>query len=252
MSRYQHEPKNLRTTPLMPKGKIKAQPSEDHRAALPPLPTVVLLAAVVLSLFTIATVPATTASATAQTTDPVPVWECPVKPRPTDPPRKTLSRYGLYRDNGSGGEYNGGGWHKGTDISFETVGANGKKVYVGGTPVVAVEGGNAQVGTRNTKLGGWHFILHADSGNVYYYAHLESRPYDSLFTQAEKNKWAASFSDNNPNNDIKYAYRRVEAGSQASTLGMTGNASENHLHFEYRMGAVRNNLDPQPLIDEHC
>ena len=236
----------------MPKGKIKAQPSEDHRAALPPLPTVVLLAAAVLSLFTLATVPATTASATAQTTDPVPVWECPVKPRPTDPPRITLSHYGLYRDNGSGGEYNGGGWHKGVDIAFKKYDDDGRPDYVGGTPIIAVEGGNAQVGTRNTKLGGWHFILHADSGNVYYYAHLESRPYDSLFTQAEKDKWAASFSDNNPNNDIKYAYRRVEAGSQASTLGMTGNASENHLHFEYRMGAVRNNLDPQPLIDEHC
>jgi len=251
MSRYQHEPKNLRTTPLMPKGKIKAQPSEDHRAALPPLPTVVLLAAAVLSLFTLATVPATTASATAQTTDPVPVWECPVKPRPTDPPRITLSRYGLYRDNGSGGEYNGGGWHKGTDIAFPGD-SDEDEAYVAGTPVVAVEGGNAQVGTRNTQFGGWHFILHADSGNVYYYAHLQSRPYDSRFTQAEKNRWAASFKDNDPNNDIKYAYTRVEAGSVASGLGDTGNAREAHLHFEYRMGAVRNNLDPQPLIDEHC
>lgn len=245
MSRYQHEPKHHRTTPQTPKGKIETKASEAQRTAPPPLPTAVLLAVVALSLFTLATVPATTASATVQTTDPVPVWECPVKPRPTDPPRKTISSYGLYRDNGSGGEYNGGGWHQGTDIAFKTYDDDGQPDYVGGTPVVAVEGGNAEITTDPTDVGGWWFRLFADSGNVYYYAHLESRPYDSYFTQEQKNQWAATKKN-------ERATTRVEAGSLASTLGMTGSASENHLHFEYRMGAERNNLDPQPLIDAHC
>jgi murein DD-endopeptidase MepM/ murein hydrolase activator NlpD len=103
------------------------------------------------------------------------------------------------------GPREGGGFHWGIDLVAPT-----------GTPVVAVRPGS--LWHQPDPNGGNALYLFADDGNVYYYAHLD--------------QYAG------PDGP-------VAAGDVVGTVGMTGNASIPHLHFETRLGGV-NGDRPNP------
>lgn len=90
------------------------------------------------------------------------------------------------------------------------------------TPVVAVE--NGTVTQKDNSLGGVTLYLQGDSGNRYYYAHLQAR--------------AAMTADG-----------RVEAGAVLGTVGNSGNAAgtPTHLHFEVKPGGGAS-VNPYPLL----
>ena len=115
-----------------------------------------------------------------------------------------------------GAPRSGGRSHMGTDIMASR-----------GTPSYAYEDG---VITRlnSSSLGGISLYMRGDSGNEYYYTHL--------------NGYAAGAS----------AGRRVSAGTLIAYVGDTGNAAGMpHLHFEVRPGGG-SNVNPYPYVLRAC
>ena len=104
-----------------------------------------------------------------------------------------------------GAARSGGRRHKGVDV-----------MAARGTPVVAVEDGVIRR-MRNGGLGGITVWLVGDSGDEYYYAHLDG--------------WAPGLS----------VGQEVTTGEALGTVGTTGNSPEHipHLHWEYHPGGYR-------------
>jgi murein DD-endopeptidase MepM/ murein hydrolase activator NlpD len=91
-----------------------------------------------------------------------------------------------------------------------------------GTPVYAPVGGT--VTDTFDAAGGQAFNLAGDDGNFYYGAHL------SRFGAAG----------------------RVSAGTVVGYVGMTGNASIPHLHFEIHLGGRGNPVNPYATLIKYC
>jgi murein DD-endopeptidase MepM/ murein hydrolase activator NlpD len=126
---------------------------------------------------------------------------------PVGTPRSYSDTYGAPRS--------GGRVHLGVDILAPT-----------GTPIYAYEDG---VVTRmdSNSLGGITLYLDGDSGNLYYYAHL--------------NGYVSGISTG----------QSVTAGQQIAYVGMTGNAPIPHLHWEVMPGGG-SNVNPYPYALEAC
>ena len=101
-------------------------------------------------------------------------------------------------------------------------------IAVRGTPLVALEAGTV-FRMRNGGLGGVTVWLRSETGDEYYYAHLDA--------------WAPGIGVGSD----------VAAGAALGTVGNTGNARYTvpHLHFEYHPdgGAA---VNPYPLVAELC
>lgn len=125
---------------------------------------------------------------------------------PVGTPRSYSDTYGAPRS--------GGRVHMGVDILAPT-----------GTPAYAYEDG---VITRmdGNSLGGITLYLDGDSGNLYYYAHL--------------NGYVSGYGPGD----------RVTAGEHVAYVGMTGNAPIPHLHWEVMPGGT--NVNPYPYAYEAC
>ena len=187
--------------------------------------TTLLIAIAAISIFAVTTVPTT-----AQATDPASTWVCPVKPATGDR-REILSAFGVYRPNGKLDKddriietYNGGGWHKGIDISIYR-----EERVISGTPIVAVENGVMERNESITGAGGWWTRLRADSGNFYYFAHMLQKAIH------KDDSW-------------------VEAGTIIGYVGKTGNATRTpyHLHFTFGLGGETNYINPIRYINMYC
>lgn len=105
----------------------------------------------------------------------------------------------------------GGRSHQGVDM-----------MSPGGTPLVAVESGS--VTFKTNALGGNVVWLSGASGTAYYYAHLSA--------------WEGSS-------------RAVSQGEVVGYVGMTGNTSANHLHFEVHPGGG-SAVNPYPYVRAVC
>jgi murein DD-endopeptidase MepM/ murein hydrolase activator NlpD len=116
-----------------------------------------------------------------------------------------------------GAPRSGGRFHQGVDM-----------LAARGTPVVAVEAGSVKR-LSTSSLGGITVWLRGDSGDEFYYAHLDS--------------WAPGLATG----------QRVVPGSALGTVGTTGNAPENvpHLHWEYHPGGG-GAVNPTPLARSLC
>lgn len=134
-----------------------------------------------------------------------PDWVCPV-----------AGPFTHYRDWRAPRAY--GGWHKGNDLFAPRR-----------TPLVATESG--WVIHKFNRVGGNSVHITADSGNYYYYTHLDS--YDNVGPAG--GHW-------------------LEAGTVVGYLGNTGNAitTPPHLHFEFHLGGKGNYVDPYPYIRSNC
>lgn len=109
----------------------------------------------------------------------------------------------------------GGRTHKGVDM-----------LAAYGTPLVAIESGF--IWSPNwSSAGGLGLYIRADSGDIWYYAHLSS--------------FAAGVVDG----------LRVEAGQRVGYVGTSGNATVPHLHLGWQPdgGAYAN---PYPIVKELC
>lgn len=97
-----------------------------------------------------------------------------------------------------------------------------------GTPVVAIETGSIQTLT-NSSLGGISIYVRGNSGDVYFYTHLDG--YVSGLSTGQA----------------------VSAGQAIGFVGSTGNASYSapHLHFEYHPGGG-GAVNPTPLVAGLC
>ncbi|NND75178.1 MAG: M23 family metallopeptidase [Ilumatobacter sp.] len=103
-----------------------------------------------------------------------------------------------------GAKRSGGRRHKGVDMIAER-----------GTPIVAVQAGDATF--KQSRLGGNAVWLITESGNKFYYAHLDG---------------------------FEGSSREVVAGEVIGYVGSTGNARGPHLHFETHFdGSVGNPYD---------
>ncbi len=103
----------------------------------------------------------------------------------------------------------GGGFHYGIDMMSAV-----------GTPLVAVKAGTFF--TMSGGAGGNELYLNADDGNTYFYAHLS---------------------------DYAGGPRAVVQGEVVGWVGMTGNTSGPHLHFEIRIGGPNGQkVDPYPTL----
>jgi murein DD-endopeptidase MepM/ murein hydrolase activator NlpD len=96
------------------------------------------------------------------------------------------------------------------------------------TPLVAIEAGTIHR-MRNGGLGGITVWLRGDSGDHFYYAHLEA--------------WAEGL----------YVGQRVLTGELIGYMGTSGNAPDYipHLHFEYHPGGGAA-INPYPLVKGLC
>ncbi len=90
-----------------------------------------------------------------------------------------------------------------------------------GTPVLAVRDGDAEF--KQSRLGGKSIWLVANTGERFYYAHLDA--------------WEGSS-------------RTVAAGEVIGYVGQTGNARGNHLHFETRLGDTA--VNPYSSVRAAC
>ncbi len=116
-----------------------------------------------------------------------------------------------------GAPRSGGRFHEGVDI-----------IAVRGTPVVAVESGTVKR-MGNGGLGGITVWLRGDSGDEYYYAHLDG--------------WASGLA----------VGQHLPAGGLLGYVGNTGNAAYTvtHLHFEFHPGGG-GAVNPYPLAASLC
>ena len=134
-----------------------------------------------------------------------PNWVCPV-----------AGPFTHYKDWRAPRAY--GGWHKGNDL----FGARG-------TPLVATESG--WVVHKYNSVGGDSVHITADSGNYYYYTHLEG--YANVGPPG--GHW-------------------LEAGTLVGYMGNSGNARTTpvHLHFEFHQGGKGNYVNPYPYVRANC
>lgn len=115
-----------------------------------------------------------------------------------------------------GAPRSGGRRHKGTDI-----------MSTRGTPIYAYESGSI-TRTNNSRVGGISIYLRGDSGNLYYYTHLQG--------------YVSGLS----------AGQRVGVGQHIAFNGDTGNArGMPHLHFEVMPGGG-GNVNPYPYVRRAC
>ena len=93
--------------------------------------------------------------------------------------------------------------------------------------------------------GGFSAFLRADSGNMYYYTHLEIHPEED-----DKNDWPIQ--NEGTEDETKGGW--IPAGARVGSMGDSGNAEGTgvHLHFEFRLGAQRNYIDPLPYVSRYC
>ena len=134
-----------------------------------------------------------------------PDWVCPV-----------AGYFTHYKDWRAPRAY--GGWHKGNDLFAER-----------NTPLVSTESG--WVVHKWNRVGGLSAHITADSGNYYYYTHLES--YENR--GPAEGHWLA-------------------AGTVVGYMGNSGNAITTpvHLHFEFHQGGKGNYVNPYPYIRRNC
>lgn len=116
-----------------------------------------------------------------------------------------------------GAPRSGGRSHKGVDM-----------IAAKGTPLVAIESGTIRK-MGNGGLGGITVYLTGNSGDVYYYAHL--------------NAWADGLS----------VGQSVSVGELIGYVGNSGNAqyTVSHLHFEYKPSGG-SSINPYPLVAGLC
>ncbi len=116
-----------------------------------------------------------------------------------------------------GAPRSGGRTHEGVDMMAERW-----------THVVAIESGTIYQ-LKEGGLGGTTIWLHSDSGDSYYYAHLEA--------------WADGLAKG----------QHVDAGELIGYVGTSGNAPDwlPHLHFEYHPG-LGPAVDPYTLVKSLC
>jgi len=116
-----------------------------------------------------------------------------------------------------GAPRSGGRTHKGVDMSAAR-----------GTPLVAMETGRISR-LSNSSLGGLSVYLQGNSGDIYYYAHMDS--------------WAEGLAGG----------QRVSAGDLLGTVGTTGNAPSwiPHLHLGWKPGGG-DWANPYPMVNELC
>lgn len=98
-----------------------------------------------------------------------------------------------------------------------------------GTPLVAIESGIIRSLRYNTSIGGNSIWLRGDSGDEFYYAHLDAHAPGLKVGQ------------------------RVSVGEFVGTVGTTGNAPSHipHLHFEFHPNGG-SAAKPHPMINELC
>jgi murein DD-endopeptidase MepM/ murein hydrolase activator NlpD len=186
--------------------------------------TAVTEAEVVPMSTTTTTVPPTTTATTtvAESADSIVTTEPPPTTTTTVPEPSQASRVCPVDGASSfsdtwGAPRSGGRVHTGVDISASR-----------GTPLVAIESGRISR-LANGSLGGISLYLHGNSGDVYYYAHLDA--------------WA----------DGLAAGQKVEAGDPVGIVGTTGNSPSwaPHLHLGWRPGGG-DLANPYPMINSLC
>jgi septal ring factor EnvC (AmiA/AmiB activator) len=116
-----------------------------------------------------------------------------------------------------GAPRSGGRAHRGVDM-----------MSARGTPLVAIEAGSI-LRLSSSSLGGITLYLKGNSGDVYYYAHMDA--------------YAPGMSSG----------LAVTAGQNVGTVGSSGNAaySAPHLHFEFHPGGG-GAVNPTPLVRSLC
>ena len=176
-----------------------------------------------MALFIQTSVPAKAQTTAAQATQPIPQWQCPVSGYVYE----GLSKWLLY-----GYPRSSGGWHRGLDIP-------GKR----NADLVAME--NGEVEGFWDETGGWSAFLQADSGNMYYYTHLNIDPRED-----PENEWPTQ--NEGTEDETKGGW--ISAGARVGSMGDSGNALGTgvHLHFDFRLGAKRNYIDPLPYVSRYC
>ncbi len=176
----------------------QAAGSSDNGAAAPAQP---------------AAAPAAPAAPADPAPEPAPPPQAPAPPSggvacPIGSPRNYSDTWGAGRS--------GGRSHKGTDILAPR-----------GTPIYAYENGTITRMNSN-RLGGISLYLQGDSGNVYYYTHLQG--------------YVGGLSPG----------QRVSVGQHIAFNGDTGNArGVPHLHFEVMPGGG-GSVNPYPYVQRAC
>jgi murein DD-endopeptidase MepM/ murein hydrolase activator NlpD len=151
--------------------------------------------------------PDTTTTAPAAPTTTVPPQPAGTRVCPVDGATTFTDSWGAPRP--------GGRTHTGTDLLASE-----------GTPLVAIEAGFIQSPSWHSA-GGLGLYIRADSGDIWYYAHL------SAYVPGLREGL------------------RVEAGQRVGYVGHTGNASTPHLHLGWQPGggAYQN---PYPVVKSLC
>ena len=176
-------------------------------------------AATATTTTTTTTVPSSTTTAPADT----PTTTAPAETTTTTAPTRSTSGLVCPVDGPSsfsdtwGAPRSGGRTHKGVDMSAPR-----------GTPLVAIETGRIYR-LSNSTLGGISVYLLGNSGDMYYYAHLDA--------------WADGLAGG----------QKVTAGDLVGSVGTTGNSPSwlPHLHFGWQPGGG-DWANPYPLVADLC
>jgi len=153
---------------------------------------------------------------TTNTTEPAPTTTTTV-PTPTSATRVCPVNGASSFSDSWGAPRSGGRTHKGVDMSASR-----------GTPLVAMESG-AIYRLSNSSLGGISIYLIGNSGDLYYYAHLDA--------------WADGLAGG----------QKVAAGDPVGIVGTTGNSPSwaPHLHLGWKPGNG-DWANPYPMVNDLC